>query len=446
MSARRYQLDSHAVDVAKLAQPLQFEFSKRTAPNRLVKTAMSETLASWHPTTLDARGLPTKELIELYKRWGESTWGIITTGEVMIDYEHITDAARPTITISAPFHGERFEGFQALAVAMKRNGSIAIAQVCHPGRSVREVWVKETISASPTTQARAATVSDIENITQTFAHVAAYLEAAGFDGIQLQCAQGFLLSQFLSPATNKRSDAYGGSIANRMRLVKEICTAIRACTQPDFVLSIKMNSVEFQKDGLTTEDAAELVKGWQDAAVDYVELSGGTFEQLAQKAGVRKRESTKKREAFFLEFAERIVPALGPEHKRKTKVVVTGGLRTAEGMLAALEVVDAVGIARPAVQEPALAGDLLDGRVTSAIWPVTPFDSDFILSVRAAYSQIRAIGQGYEPFDLSDEEVAGKLTQDLHLWWEWFLSTKGDVPAGYGHADYTGRLVPHRAC
>lgn len=68
MSARRYQLDSHAVDVAKLAQPLQFEFSKKTAPNRLVKTAMSETLASWHPTTLDARGLPTKELIELYKR------------------------------------------------------------------------------------------------------------------------------------------------------------------------------------------------------------------------------------------------------------------------------------------------------------------------------------------------------------------------------------------
>lgn len=290
---------------------------------------------------------------------------------------------------------------------------------------------------------RAATTDEIAHVVDAFAHAAEFLEAAGFDGIEVHAAHGHLLAQFLSPTTNKRTDAYGSdSIANRLRIVSEVCAAVRARTKPGFILAVKLNSVEFQAGGLTADDAAELAAALQqDAAIDYLELSGGTYEDFGFD---RKRDSTKAREAFFLEFAERVVPALGPADERRTKVFITGGLRSAGAMAAALDVVDGVGIARPAVQEPALARALLAGRAEGAIKVLPPFEEDLPMSGLGAWSQMRAIGKGFEPFDLSDGEVVGHFLKDAGAWFA-EVAQNGDDLTRFGYPDFTGKLRPHLA-
>jgi 2,4-dienoyl-CoA reductase-like NADH-dependent reductase (Old Yellow Enzyme family) len=152
---------------------------------------------------------------------------------------------------------------------------------------------------------RAATAEDIQRIIEGFAHCAEYLEKAGYDGIELHGAHGYLLAQFLSQTTNRRTDKYGGSLENRARLVLEITQEIRKRVKPSFIIGIKFNSVEFQEKGFQPEEAQELARILEENKFDFVELSGGTYEAMAF---VHKRESSKKREAFFMEFADMITP------------------------------------------------------------------------------------------------------------------------------------------
>lgn len=287
---------------------------------------------------------------------------------------------------------------------------------------------------------RAATQEDIDNVVAAYAYAAKYAEAAGFDGITLHGAHGYLLAQFLSPTTNKRTDAYGGSITNRMRIYVEIAAAIRKSTKPDFILSAKLNSVEFQTDGFTPEDSAELVAAMQKSTMDWVELSGGTYEDPGMEA---RKESTKKREAFFLEFAELVVPALGATAAdRKTKAYITGGLRSVGAMVAALEVVDGVGIGRPAALEPELPKTLLEDKLPGTLKPAAPLDHVFPLSLNAAGSLMRTMGKGYEPFDITDDKVVQQLLEDFKAH---FAKVAADAEkltlAGY--ADYAGELKVH---
>jgi 2,4-dienoyl-CoA reductase-like NADH-dependent reductase (Old Yellow Enzyme family) len=367
--------------------------------------------------------------------------GHIVTGNITISYTHIAASGDAIITPSSPLHGTRFEGFKALATAAKVNGSLIIGQVNHPGRQVREKYSGEAISSSAvplgtslsinaSTQKdvsridgttgplfenwtfgtpHAATQEEITNILEGFAHAADYLEKAGFDGINLHAAHGYLLAQFLFPRTNKRTDAYGGSLVNRMRLIMEICQGIRRRVQPDFTLSIKLNSTDFQEDGFKPAEARELVRVLQDGiGLDFVELSGGTYEHLGLQWT---KDSTREREAFFLEFAEMIVPVLGKEEERKTKVFITGGLRSVGAMVKALRVVDGVGLGRPATQEPDLARDILQWKVSGAVKPKEPFDNRSGLGMLAVGMQIRMLAEGRELFDLSDRE-------DVEVLWE----------------------------
>lgn len=242
--------------------------------------------------------------------------------------------------------------------------------------------------------------ADIARIIEGFAHAAEYLEKTGFDGISLHAAHGYLIAQFLSPRPNKRTDKYGASLANRMRLMVEIVQEIRRRVSSSFIVSAKLNSTDFQEDGFKPADARELVKVLQDEIeMDFVELSGGTYEHVGFEWT---NESTRKREAFFLEFAEMIVPVLGPE--RKMKVFTTGGLRSVGAMVKALDAVDGVGLARPAAQEPRLAGDILEGRVDGAIHPLPPLDGGSGLGMVAARIQLRQVASDQEPFDASDNE------------------------------------------
>lgn len=416
MGPRRYEAEHK--DVSPLAKPLNFEFSKKTAQNRFLKGAMTERLSSWDPKNHEARGIPSKNLINVYRRWGEGEFGVILTGNLMIEYDHLEAAGNPIIPRGSPYEGERFEAFKELATQSKKHGSLIVAQVSHPGRQVPSNIQPHPVSASDVqlegnvlgmtfAKPRAATDDDIKNIIEGFAHAAEYLDKAGYDGIELHGAHGYLLAQFLSPSTNRRTDKYGGSLENRARLITEIGQEVRKRTSSGFVLGIKLNSVEFQDKGFDTQEAATLCKLLEDNTFDFVELSGGTYEKLAFG---HQRESTKKREAFFLEFAEKITPSL-----TKTRTYITGGLKSASAMVDALQTVDGVGLARPICLEPELPRQIINGEVDAAINQLTD-DNDFGMTNVAAGTQIRQLGKDQRPIDLSDEANFKAFQKDVETW------------------------------
>ena len=267
-----------------------------------------------------------------------------------------------------------------------------------------------------------ASAEEIGRIIEAFAHAAEYLHKTGYDGIELHGAHGYLLSQFLSPTTNKRTDKYGGSLENRARLTIEIAQAIRKRVPASFIVGIKLNSVEFQSKGFDPEECKALCASLEANRFDFVELSGGTYEELAF---AHKKESTKKREAFFLDFAEVITPAL-----TKTKTYITGGFKTVGAMVKSLDVVDGVGLARPVCQEPRLCSDILSGKVTGAIKQRLD-EANFGLTNVAAGSHIRTVGKDQEPIDLSREENEEAFMKDMGDWSDKMAKDTGMYSFGY---------------
>ncbi|TDZ18632.1 NADH-dependent flavin oxidoreductase nadA [Colletotrichum orbiculare MAFF 240422] len=416
MPPKRFPAQS--VDPSPLGQPLHFEFSGRTAPSRFLKAAMSEQLSSWDATNLAKRGVPSHELIEVYRKWGEGGFGVVLTGNVMIEYDHLESSGNPIIPREATFSDERFQAFEQLATAAKVHGSLIIPQISHPGRQTNSRIQPSPVSASDVqlvspypglafSKPRSLTREEINNVVDKFAHAAEFCYKAGYDGVQLHGAHGYLIAQFLAPTTNKRTDAYGGSLENRARFLFEIVDAIRARTSKTFIIGIKLNSVEFQEGGFTTADSRDLCVKLEEHAVDFVELSGGTFESLAFE---HKRESTKRREAFFLDFADKIVP-----HLKKTKVFVTGGFKTAAAMVTALDSVHGVGIGRPACDEFDLPKVILEGRGQSAVHNLVDAH-EFLVSNAAAGAQMKLVGQGRKTLDLSTERDADIFLSSLKKW------------------------------
>lgn len=195
-----------------------------------------------------------------------------------------------------------------------------------------------------------------------------------------------------------------------MRLLVDMAKEIRAKTSPSFIVGVKLNSVEFQEGGFTAHEAAEVCRALQDVGIDFVELSGGTLEKVGHEWT---KETTLKREAFFLKFAELIVPQLGKTaEERRTKVFITGGLRTAGAMAQALDTVDAVGMARPSAQEPWIARDLLNGKLSGVIKPQAPFDNDSLLSNGMAGAQLRQVAFGFMPLNSSSEKSVEGFLRD----------------------------------
>ncbi|KAJ5235901.1 hypothetical protein N7489_005992 [Penicillium chrysogenum] len=448
MADQRYGQDRPVSDPSVLGRPLELTFSKRTAKNRFLKAAMTERLSSWNPKDLSKRGIPTPEIINAYKWFGEGGIGTILTGNLIVDAVNIEGAGNLIIPPDAPFEGPRFEAYKRLAWAGNHDGSLILGQLSHGGRQVQSRFQPYPVSASAVhldkevwgmkfAKPHAASHNEIKDIVESFAHAAEYLYHAGFDGVQLHGAHGYLLSQFLSRRTNQRVDEYGGSIANRARIIVEIVSAIRERIplSSGFVLGIKLNSVEFDEKGFTPDECGELcVLLEKECQFDFVELSGGTYEDMAFE---HKRESTKQREAFFLEFAEAIVPRL-----EKTKVFVTGGLLTVNAMVKALEVVDGVGLARALCAEPNLPKDILEGRIqTGAV--IQKIDrQDYGLTETVAGTQIRQMGRNQAPMDLTREDVVEAFLESTSKW-EKALEEDGDKSEIYGYVDVEGvELAP----
>ncbi|RKK15610.1 hypothetical protein BFJ67_g17860 [Fusarium oxysporum f. sp. cepae] len=187
-------------DPTPLSAPLVFEFSGRTARNRFLKAAISERLATWDHEHLKNRGIPTKGLIDVYRRWGQGGFGIILTSNIMIEYDQLEAVGNLIIPRGTPPTGRRFEAFKDLAHEAKKEGSLIISQLNHPGRQVESTIKKQPISASDIQlkgsvmgktfeKPRPMERSDFDAVIDGFAHAAEFCYKAGFDGVQLHAAQ-----------------------------------------------------------------------------------------------------------------------------------------------------------------------------------------------------------------------------------------------------------------
>ena len=229
---------------------------------------------------------------------------------------------------------------------------------------------------------RAMTEDDIQDVIQRFATSARLAEKAGFSGVQIHAAHGYLLSQFLSPLTNQRSDRWGGSLENRARLLVEVIRAVRARVSPRFAVAVKLNSADFQRGGFDDADALAVLQLLNELPVDLVELSGGSYESPAMQ-GRTADGRTLAREAYFLEFAAKLAG------KARMPLMTTGGIRrraVAEEVLN--QGVAVVGMATALTVIPDLPARWQAGDDAVAELPVVNWN-DKVLSAVATMAVIR---------------------------------------------------------
>lgn len=370
--------------------------------NRIVKSAMSEALAG-------RDGLVNDALITLYRRWAEGGAGLLVTGNVMIDRAALGEPgnvviARETVGDAPDSPGRK--ALAAWATAATSGGNAAWVQLNHPGKQAIKGLNRENVAPSavpfradmqalfPTP--RALGEGEIEVLIERFAFAAAACRDAGFTGVQLHGAHGYLISQFLSPHHNIRTDRWGGSPAARRRFVLEVLAAVRAAVGPAFPVGIKLNSADFQRGGFTEAESLETVQALAEAGIDLVEISGGTYEAPAMTGLVR--QSTAAREAYFLDFAAKVRDSV------RVPLMVTGGFRSASGMAAAIEsgAVDLVGLARVMALDPLAPRRLLAGQPTThQVRPVKTgigrIDRTGIMEIMWYTEQLRQLGRGREP-------------------------------------------------
>ncbi|KAG0214803.1 hypothetical protein B0O80DRAFT_496818 [Mortierella sp. GBAus27b] len=427
MSPRRHGTEVlSAEDQALLSQPLTLPFSGKVVKNRFCKAALSECLAR-PDGQIDENRL--KRFVHLYDAWASGGSGLILTGNFMVDRTMREMERNVAIT------DERdLDRLKVLAETVQKHGATIIAQISHPGRQSHGHLTKEPVapSAIPISNfhpfmtfnpPRALTTKETKDLVQSFVTTSVVLHKAGFDGVELHGAHGYLISQFLNPRTNERTDEYGGSLENRARFLTEIVKGIKASTPKEFSVGVKLNSVDFGRRrqesektavGASTrtstaykpakgqiaaegvdqhlEEAVRVAVMLEDLGVDFIEISAGSYESFgagvmdgkelassststaAAPSSPQVSERTKKREAHFAVFAERISNALST-----TKVILTGGFVSATGMADAIKTtaidesslkkphIDMVGIGRAICQEPDLPNLIMSGSATGAI-------------------------------------------------------------------------------
>lgn len=341
-------------------------------PNRIAKAAMTEGLA-------DANLRASARLATLYRRWSEGGAGLLVTGNVMVDRRVPEQPGNVVIDATWPASVDR-EGrarLRAWAEAGTLAGNHLWMQLSHAGRQSPRWATRDPVGPSAVGlellgaygRPRALSAAEIEALIARFAEAAAIARDCGFTGVQIHAAHGYLVSAFLSPLTNRRDDAWGGPLEGRARLLLEIVRATRRAVGADFPIAVKLNSDDFRTGGFSAEDSLAVVRMLGAEGIDLLELSGGTYEQprLLGREGkpdsvAPVRESTRRREAYFLAYAEAARPVAA------MPLMLTGGFRSRAAMDEALAdgALDVIGLARPLVTEPDLARRLLDGRAARA--------------------------------------------------------------------------------
>ncbi len=350
---------------APLGEPLALPCGARLA-NRLMKAAMTEGLA-------DPHGRVTPELVTLYRRWSEGGAGLLLTGNVMIDRNYLE---RPGNMVVDDNGCEA--GLRELARAGTSAGNHLWMQISHPGRQCSRIVNNHPVAPSAVqlrilgnfARPRALEAAEIDAIIAGYARVACTARETGFTGVQVHGAHGYLISQFLSPVTNRRTDEWGGDLAGRARFLLQVVRAVRSAVGNDYPVCVKLNSADFQKGGFDLDESRQVAAWLEKEQIDLLEISGGTYEQPRLlgctgdpgKIAEPVRDSTRRREAYFLDYAQAIRTATG------TPLAVTGGMRDRQLMNDALAAgeLDVIGLARPLCVDPDLPSKLLQGQVDSA--------------------------------------------------------------------------------
>lgn len=326
-----------------------------TLANRLVKAAMTERISDRHLQ-------PTANHQKLYDTWANTGAGLLITGNVMIDRTHLESSGNICIdeSVSIP-------SLSAWANAAKKSGNHVWVQISHAGRQTNKFSSSRPLAPSEVQLKKiglfgkpvAMTEEDIQSVIQGFIQAARIAKQAGFTGVQIHSAHGYLLSQFLSPKTNTRSDRWGGSIENRSRLLLTILREVRKEVGAGYPVSVKLNSADFQKGGFTEEDSLEVVKMLDREKIDLLEISGGTYENVAFFLMNDIKTSTRQREAFFMDFAKKV------RSVSTLPLMITGGFRSREFCNEVLEngELDFIGMARPFLTNLANMAEFLKGSV-----------------------------------------------------------------------------------
>ncbi len=415
-----------------------------TVPNRLCKAAMTEGLAH-------TDGSASTELERLYGVWSDGGAGILLSGNIQVDADHLE---RPgNVIVDGPLSDDAMSSLKAMATAGTRNGNHLWAQISHAGRQTQKIVnptpkapsaVRLKLPSSQFGEPVALTEAEIEAVIAGFVHCAVTVKEAGFTGVQIHSAHGYLLSQFLSPLTNQRDDQWGGSLENRARALLTIVKKTRAAVGPAFPISVKLNSADFQKGGFDFDDSLTVASWLAEASVDLLEISGGTYEQprLLDLEGVEPIEeqslarSTMAREAYFVDFAKAI------REKVSIPIMVTGGLRRRDVMEHVLETggADVIGLGRPMCVMGDAPKSLLEGAEELpryenelALLPawlnwLTKINLIRTISSFAVqfwfYEQIANIGRDGEPDDnltvfsatLKQQKAAGAWMKKRQIW------------------------------
>jgi 2,4-dienoyl-CoA reductase-like NADH-dependent reductase (Old Yellow Enzyme family) len=367
-------------------------------PNRLAKAAMEENMA-------DAGQVPGPDLVRLYERWAQGGAGLLLTGNVMIDARALTGPGGVVLE-----DDRSLDRFAAWANAMKSGGGHAWMQINHPGRQLPASLGQQAVAPSAVpldlgklssmfAKPRAMTEAEILDVIERFARAATLAERAGFTGVQIHAAHGYLVSQFLSPLVNRRTDRWGGSLDSRARLLLEAVRAVRARVSPGFCVSVKLNSADFQRGGFDADDA-RTVAGWLNGmGVDLIELSGGSYESPAMQ-GEPGEGSTGTREAYFIDFARDVAAIVD------MPVMVTGGIRRRVVAAAALSPdgnrfgVAMLGIASAMTAVPDLPAQWQDSREPAIELPAIGWKNRTLAAgatMAIAKARLRRMGRGQAP-------------------------------------------------
>lgn len=363
-------------------------------PNRFAKAAMTECVAD--PRT----NQPNARHEELYRRWANGGLGLLVTGNVMVDRRYLERTTNVVVD-------ERTDraALARWAKAAQSTGVPTLVQVNHPGRQCSLFVSRSPVAPSavkvPVLGAfatpRALTDAEIEALADRYAQVAVDVVEAGFAGVQVHAAHGYLASQFLSPLANRRTDRWGGSLPNRARFLLEVVRRTQEALGPGAAVAVKLNSADFLRGGFEPDEAVQVARWLADEGIDLLEISGGTYQSpalmgLADRAGQRLGAA----EAYFLDVAERVRREVG------TPLMLTGGMRTAATMrtVVADGTVDLVGLARPLALEPDLPIGLVAGTVTASSAHELRFGwtaVDAMIEAGWYGAQIGRIADGHQP-------------------------------------------------
>lgn len=367
--------------------------------NRFYKSAMSEQLG-------DSSHNPKSGLANVYKRWAKGGTGINISGNIMIDRSALGEPKNVVLDNESDL-----DAFRHWTKHATEDNTHFWAQLNHPGKQSPSFLSKvpvapSAISLGPGFESsfntpRELTDNEISELIKKYALSAKLAKEVGFTGVQIHGAHGYLVSQFLSPRHNQRIDKWGGSLENRMRFVLEIYTAMREEVGDNFPISIKLNSADFMKGGFTEDDSMEVVKALSAAGIDLIEISGGTYESpsmMGDKKNTQQKESTKKREAYFLDYAHKVRAVVD------TPLSVTGGFRTSEGMQMALDdgATDFIGLARPVAINPDVPNLAMKDKDFTLTLPepstgLKGLDRAMMIGLVWYESQIHIMAQGLEP-------------------------------------------------